>query len=152
VTARVFGLGHPDRGDDAAGLLIADDVRRRAPAGVEVRRLEGSPLELLMSWDHADQVIVVDAVRAAAAPGLVRRFDALAGPLPVDGSAGGSHDASLVDAIELARALGWMPARLVVYGVCGASFGIGDAMTSAVRDAVRTLGERIAGEVAPCSG
>ncbi|HSJ46039.1 MAG TPA: hydrogenase maturation protease [Euzebyales bacterium] len=152
MTARVFGLGHPDRGDDAVGLLVADDVRRRAPLGVEVRRLEGSPLELLTSWDDADDVIVVDAVRAPTAPGLVRRFDVLAGQLPVMGSTGGTHDASLIDAIELARALGRLPAGLVVYGVYGASFGVGDAMTPAVRDAAQALGERIAGEVVPRRG
>lgn len=148
MTVRVFGLGHPDRGDDAVGLLVADDLLRRDLTGVRVRRVEGSPLELLASWDHADDVIVIDAVRASAAPGLVRCFDAAAGPLPASGSTGGTHDASLVDAVELARALDRLPARLLVYGVCGAAFDIGDTMTPAVRDAARTLSARIAAEVA----
>ena len=147
MTVRVFGLGHPDRGDDTVGLLVADDLRRRALPQVEVRRLEGSPLELLGSWGHADDVIVIDAVRAPAAPGLVRCFDAVAGRLPAGGSTGGTHDASLADAVELARALGRMPARLLVYGVCGAAFDVGDTMTPAVRAAARTLSARIAADV-----
>ena len=148
MTVRVFGLGHPDRGDDAVGLLVADDLLRRDLTGVRIRRVEGSPLELLASWDRADDVIVIDAVRASAAPGLVRCFDAAARPLPAGGSTGGTHDASLVDAVELARALDRLPAHLLVYGVCGAAFDIGDTMTPAVRDAARTLSARIAGEVA----
>lgn len=148
MTVRVFGPGHPDRGDDAVGLLVADDLAWRALPGVEVRRVAGSPLELLGSWDHMDEVIVIDAVRGAAAPGVIGCFDAIAGPLPAGGSTGGTHDASLVDAVELARALERMPARLVIYGVCGSAFGVGDPMSAAVRDAARTLSARIAGDVA----
>lgn len=147
MTVLVFGLGHPDRGDDAVGLLVADGLRCRALPEVEVRRLEGSPLELLGSLGYAGDVIVIDAVRAPAAPGLVRCFDAVAGRLPARGSTGGTHDASLADAIELARVLGRMPARLVVYGVCGAAFDVGDTMTPAVRDAAHALSARIAADV-----
>lgn len=86
MTVRVFGPGHPDRGDDAVGLLVADDLAWRALPGVEVRRVAGSPLELLGSWDHMDEVIVIDAVRGAAAPGVIGCFDAIAGPLPAGGS------------------------------------------------------------------
>lgn len=148
MTVRVFGLGHPDRGDDAVGLLIADHLEPRVPPGVVVRRVQGSPLELLDAWDPTDAVLVVDAVRAPAPPGDVIRFDAAAGPLPRGAMGGGTHDASLVDAVELARVLGRMPAHLVVYGVVGERFGVGDTMSAAVRDAARTLTARIAGDVA----
>lgn len=147
MTLRVVGLGHPDRGDDAVGLLVADAVRAMAPAPVAVRRLEGSPLVLLDVWAGDDVVVVVDAVRAAAAPGAVVRLDATSAPLPVGGVGAGTHDASLVDAVELARALGRLPTRLVVYGVCGTSFDVGAAMTPAVSDAVDPLAARVVAEV-----
>jgi hydrogenase maturation protease len=152
VTVRVFGLGHPDRGDDAVGLLIADHLEPRVPPGVVVRRVHGSLLELLDAWHPTDAVVVVDAVRAPAPTGDVIRFDAAAGPLPRGAMGGGTHDASLVDAIELARVLGRMPAHLVVYGVVGERFGVGDPMSVPVRDAAGTLTARIAGDVAGRTG
>lgn len=134
MITRVIGIGHADRGDDAAGLLVADHLARRRPPGVTVTRWEGSPLELLTSWSRDDHVVVVDAVHDGGPPGVVRRFDA--GTHRLRGRrGGGSHDASLVDAIELARALDRLPRTLIVYGITGQCFDLDDAVTPAVRSA-----------------
>jgi hypothetical protein len=45
-----------------------------------------------------------------------------------------------------------MPAHLVVYGVVGERFGVGDPMSVPVRDAAGTLTARIAGDVAGRTG
>ncbi len=148
MTTVVFGLGHPDRGDDAVGLLVADRVARARPHGISaVRAVEGSPLRLLSLWSADDRVVVVDALRADAQPGAIRRFDAHAQPL-AGRPGGGSHDTSLCDAVELARALGRLPRTLVVYGVVGARFEVGEPMTPAVLDAVVPTAERVAAEAA----
>jgi hydrogenase maturation protease len=75
------------------------------------------------------------------------RFDASAGPLPTHAMGGGTHDASLVETVELARVLGRLPTRLVVYGVVGERFGVGDAMSATVRDAVTQVGAAIVAEL-----
>jgi Ni,Fe-hydrogenase maturation factor len=49
----VIGIGNPDRGDDAAGLAVARNVRAAAPAGVAVIELDGDQLALLDAWDGA---------------------------------------------------------------------------------------------------
>jgi hydrogenase maturation protease len=132
----VIGLGNAVRGDDAAGLLAA-----RAVGGVE---LEGDPSALLDLLDGAPAATLVDAVASGAAPGTVHRFDASAEPLPASlRSSTSTHAIGLADALELARALGRLPRRVIVYGIEGAAFAAGDAVTPAVARAV----EHVAAEL-----
>jgi hydrogenase maturation protease len=147
MTARVIGLGHPDRGDDAIGLRVADRLGRQGERAVEVHRLEGSPLQLLTMWGPTDHVIVVDALRAPGRAGVIHRVDVTTDRLPRAAAGSGAHDASLADVIELARALDRLPVSLVVYGIIGRRFGIGDPPLPAVLDAVVPACERITAEL-----
>ena len=130
--ALVIGLGNAARGDDAAGLIAA-----RRLGGLEH---EGDPLALLDIWDDAASAVVIDAVSSGAEPGTIHRFDAGAGPLPARlRSSTSTHAIGLGEAIELARALGRLPARLIVCGIEGARFDAGTALTPAVAAAVDAL-------------
>jgi hydrogenase maturation protease len=142
----VIGIGNPLRGDDAAGLLVARRVRELAGAEVDVRELEGEPSRLIDAWQGAATAVVADAARSGAVPGTVMRFDATEGPLPPFVSATSTHALGLGDAIELARALGRLPSRLIVYAIEGARFGAGDALTPGVAAAVETTAEAALGE------
>lgn len=133
---RVIGIGNPLRGDDAVGLLVARRVRELGGPRVEVLELEGEPGRLIDAWQGARLAVVVDAVRAGAREGSVMRFDASATALPASISASSTHALGLGDAIEIARALDRLPPRLVVYGVEGASFGAGEAVSEPVAAAV----------------
>jgi hydrogenase maturation protease len=143
----LIGVGNPDRGDDAAGLAVARRVRAAAPAGVRVSELDGDQLKLLDAWDGADDVWVVDAVCSGGEPGAVYRFDA-ACPLGARFRHCGTHTFSLADVIELARALGRLPGRLVGYGIEGASFAIGTALSPEAETAVQAVTRHILGELA----
>jgi hydrogenase maturation protease len=128
----VIGLGNAVRGDDAAGLIAA-----RRLGGLEH---EGDPLALLDLWQGAELVVVIDAVSSGADPGTLHRFDAVAGPLPARlRSSTSTHAVGLGEAIELARALGRLPARLVVYGIEGERFATGTALTPPVTAAVEAV-------------
>lgn len=118
----VVGVGSADRGDDAAGLLVARRVRDAAPAGVEVVEWEGDLTALVDAFEGVDEVVIVDALRSGGRPGTVRRFGDGGDPVPVGVPTGGTHDLGVGSALGLAEALGRRPARLVVYGVEGADF------------------------------
>ncbi|HEU6444984.1 MAG TPA: hydrogenase maturation protease [Gaiellaceae bacterium] len=132
----MLGIGNAWQGDDAAGLVAAERLRGRAPAGVEVRELEGEPVSLVEAWDGVDEVFVVDAVRSGSPPGTVHRLDASDEPLPATLSAASTHTLGVGEAIELARALGRLPARLVVFGIEAESIAAGAELTPAVAGAV----------------
>ena len=136
------------QGDDAAGLVAGERLRARAPDGVDVRLLEGEPVSLVEAWDGADEVFVVDAVRSGSPPGTVHRLDASGGPLPATLSAASTHTLGVGEAIELARALGRLPARLVLYGIEAESIAAGAELTPAVARAVDEAVERLLAELA----
>lgn len=143
----VLGIGNAWQGDDAAGLVTARRMRGLAPAGVDVRELEGEPVSLVEAWGGAESVFIVDAVRSGAAPGTVHRLDATDEPLPATLSAASTHTLGVGEAIELARALGRLPARIVIYGIEAESIAAGADLTPAVARGVDEAVERLLEEL-----
>ncbi len=137
-------LGSRYRGDDAVGPLVADRLRA---AGATVLECDDEPTRLLESWTGLDLVVIVDAVVSGAAPGTVHRVDVGYGPLPRDIGLASTHAFSVPDALELGRALGRAPRRVVVVGVEGAAFGMGDPLTPAVGAALDGVAASVLAEL-----
>ena len=137
----VIGLGAPDRGDDAVGAAVARAVADRLP-GVAVVDHE-DPTGLLDVWAGHDPVVVVDAVRSGAPPGTVHR---LATPPPGSGP-GGTHAIGLAEMVEIGRALGRLPDRLVVVGVEAGGFDHGAPLSAAVAAAVPAAADLVCEEL-----
>ena len=138
----VVGVGNRQRGDDGAGPEVA---RRIAAGGVhEARESGGDPVALLDAWRAAGAAVLVDAVRSGAPAGTIHRFDASAVALPEAlAGATSTHALGLAGAIELGRALGQLPARVVVYGVEGERFEPGERLSPRVGAALGELIERV---------
>lgn len=147
--ALVIGIGNRYRGDDAAGLAVAERIRRLSPPGVTVIEMEGEPVSLLDVWGAAGLVYLVDAVSSGGEPGTVYRFDAAAGPPQPQFRHRGTHTFSVADTVELARALGCLPGRLIAYGIEGAAFGTGTGLSPAAQSAVAEVSARLLGELPP---
>lgn len=148
----VIGIGNSWRGDDAAGLAVASLVRAARRPGVEAIGFEGEPVSLLGTWAAQDTVYLADAVGPDGEPGRLYRFDAAAGLPPGPLRRRGTHTFSIADAIELARALGELPRRLVVYGIEGAVFRTGAPLSPRVRRAAAEVSARILAELAAHGG
>jgi len=144
----VVGVGNRYRRDDGVGLVTAGRLRLLVPAGVHVVTHEGEPLSLLALWQAADAVWLVDAAAPAGAPGTVHRFEASDRPLSFERCRCSTHALDLAEIIELARALGVLPPRLIVYGIEGADFGVGEGLSPAVTRASEVSAARIRGEIA----
>ena len=142
----VIGLGHPDRGDDAVGMIVAERLAQRAPAGLTVLTL-GETARLLDVIDGTDAVVIVDAALSGAPPGTIHRFDAHAAALPETMFAMSTHAIGLAGAIELARTLGELPARCIVFAIEGASFDLGRPPTPQVAAAIDEVMARVLDEI-----
>ena len=118
MTTIVIGVGNRDRGDDAVGPIVCDRLRAHSPADAPLRVIvcEGSILDLALHWQPEDHVVIVDAMPPGTAPGRVVTFDATVEPLPTPGAVS-THEIDVSVAIELARAIGRMPAQLLLIGV-----------------------------------
>ena len=137
----VIGVGNSWAGDDAAGVLVVRIVRARAGDGVYVLEHEGEPTALLDMWQGARLAIVVDATSGGGPSGSVRTLDATHEPLPAGFTGTSTHAFGLAAAIELARALGRLPERLLVVGVEGRSFAAGAHPDPAVQAALEPAAE-----------
>jgi hydrogenase maturation protease len=143
----VIGVGNAMRGDDAAGLRAARRLRGRWGDAVTVIESDGEGTALIEAWDGAEAAIVIDAGRSGTAPGTVTRVDASDAPLPARTLRDSTHHVSLAEAIELARALGRLPPRVVVYAIEGAAFAAGEGVSQAVERGIDEAVERVSAEV-----
>ena len=126
---KVIGVGNEWRSDDGAGLEVA-----RRLGG---QQLQGEPIGLVEALDGTDELAIVDAVFSGAPPGTVHEFEAGAEPLPVAiFGASSTHALGLAEAIEIARSLGRLPARVRVLGIEGARFDYGRGLSPEVEEAV----------------
>ena len=145
----VIGVGNPDRGDDGVGPEVVGRLEGRVPAGVGLVRLAAAdPAGIIEAWSGAGRVVLVDAMVSGAVPGTIIRFDASAAPLPAGVRLASTHVLGAETAVEMARALGRLPGRLVVYGVEGEAFSVGAGLSPAVAAALPAATDRVLAEVA----
>lgn len=136
----VLGCGNPDRGDDAAGPLVA---RRLREMGIAASEHSGDALSLLDAWQGEDEVVLVDAVVTGKRPGTVSVWDALAAPLVGQSRLGSSHAFGLAEAIALGRTLGSLPRSLTLYGIEGGRFELGAPPRKSVLRGVERVARKI---------
>jgi hydrogenase maturation protease len=139
----VIGVGNVFRGDDAAGREVATQVQERAPDELEVVVCELEPTRLIDAWEGADAALVVDAVASDAEPGTVHRFDATNKALPSREFRSSTHALGIGETIELARAIGKLPPRIVVFGIEGETFGSGTELSGAAKEGVERAVELV---------
>ena len=147
----IIGIGNEYRGDDAAGLVIARGLKRQTIADVTVLEQSGEGAALMEAWEGADTVVLIDAVNSGAEAGTIHRIEAHAQPVPQRFFRYSTHAFSVAEAIELARALGELPRRLMVYGIEGKTFKAGNGLSDEVETAVRDVVERVIHELARSS-
>jgi len=122
----IIGCGNRQRSDDAAGVLVVEKLRE---LGIKADTCAGQAADLIEAWAGADDVIVVDVVVTGAPVGTVRAWDARQVLISRKAPAS-THGLGVAEAIELARVLGRLPARLKVYGIEGQRFEHGAEISS----------------------
>jgi hydrogenase maturation protease len=131
----ILCFGNPDRGDDAAGVLVA----RRLSLPV-------SEPAAILEMPASAHVILVDTVVTGSAPGTIHTWDASARPLTRGPFRGSTHSLGVAETVELARALGRLPERVTIYGIEGVRFEPGAAPLPAVAAAVDQLVRILSGQ------
>jgi hydrogenase maturation protease len=146
----IIGCGNANRGDDAAGLLVA---RRLRDLGIPAQEQSGEALSLIESWrDTAEDqnVILVDAVVTGLPAGTITVWDARVAPVVDDYFRCSTHAFGIAGAIELARILDLLPPKLLICGIEAAQFRMGSEPSAEVRRAVEEVTGQIARRVAMC--
>lgn len=98
-------------------------------------------------------MILLDAVHSGSKPGTIHRLDAGSRPISKRFFHHSTHAFSVAEAIELARTLGELPPRLIVYAIEGGNFAAGTELSlraeSALAEAERRVREEIKGLALP---
>jgi hydrogenase maturation protease len=158
----VIALGNRFRGDDGIGPIVAERLKQNAerlkknPADRSGGRIDGctivegkdDAMALVSAWENAALAVVIDAAVSGAAPGTIRRLEAGAQPLSKDVARCSSHGLGLAEAVELGKALGRLPGRLVIFAVEAATLEQGVAMSPQVAAAADTVVRDVEAEVA----
>lgn len=146
-TNLIIGIGNYERGDDGAGLEVARRLATNPPKDWDVSLTDGEPTKLMSIWDGYHNVIAVDAVMTGSAPiGSIFKWDASTTPLPAEHYVSSSHALGLCEAIELARILKRLPARIQVIGIEGGSYDYSTHISPAVEKAVEMVVKNICEE------
>ena len=146
----VIGVGNSLRHDDAAGLAVAGGcaARRRARRGARAASSEGERLGLLELGRRARRGVARGRRPLGRAPGTIHRLDASShgAARAADRGSSSTHAVGVGEAIELARALDRLPARVVVFGIEGRCFSAGEGLSPPVQAAVAGLAEAVLAE------
>lgn len=138
----VIGVGNRSRGDDAVGIRVVERLR----GSVRCYESDGDPSELIVLFGSDPEVIVVDAMVSGSQPGTVTTTEIALG-MPSAGvplrSQSSTHGFGVFEALELARILGTIPARLTVIGIEGFDFTPGAELSPAMEPAVAEAADLI---------
>jgi hydrogenase maturation protease len=129
--ALLVGVGNEFSNDDALGVLVAREMRRRRPLGLRIVEATGEGASLIDTWKGAREVIIVDAI-AGPMPGEIHRIDASATRIPKDLFLFSSHAFGVAEAIEMARELHELPPVTILYGIEGEAFDPGVGLSDSV--------------------
>jgi hydrogenase maturation protease len=148
---RILGIGSPS-GDDQAGWLTVDALAAcgvTADRDIAIEKLDRPGASLIGLLEHADWVILLDAMQSGDRPGRIKRFDQDAWPGYTHGLS--SHGLGVLDALSLARAFGILPPRLDLYGIEITLACPGDEASDDIQAAARHLARHIAADLAAAS-
>jgi hydrogenase maturation protease len=150
--ALVLGLGNDILTDDAIGIQVAREVRRRVAhlADVDVRETMEMGLALLDFIVGYETLFIIDAIQTGrATPGHIHEITQQQLKLLPDRT---PHFLGIAETLQLGWRLGLaMPSRLKIFAVEVADpFTFGTEMTAALQQALPIAVERIVAEVNLC--
>jgi hydrogenase maturation protease len=134
----VIGVGNMERGDDGAGLLVAQALREKPARSLKVEESSGEISSIVDLLESSNDVIIVDAMRSGKPAGSTIWIDPLSGSTAVETTISSTHGFGVAQAIDLLKTLGKLPRRVRLLGIEGQYFALGAPVSPQVQRAVKT--------------
>ena len=106
-------------------------------------------VELLELMTGANVVLFIDATCSGQAPGTIHRLDASSGPIAPELFPRSTHVIGVAEAVELARTLGVLPPKVIVYGIEAADTEMGHPLSPHVVHALNDVVQLVLQEIQP---
>lgn len=143
-TVLIVGVGHELRGDDGVGPWVAKHIAAASWPGVTAVVLQSSDPSLLFNiWRGFSFVYLIDAVLAPYPVGTILRLNLSHRIRTARLQTTSTHTIDLWEVIELARTLGELPSRLILYGIVSYSLQLGMGLSPEVEAAARKVVTRL---------
>lgn len=142
----VLGVGNTLKGDDGIGVVLVNELKEgEFPPEVEFHEVGTSGMNILHYLEGLDQAVIVDALRSGGDPGDSIFFR----PEEVDSdiTVRSSHDANLLEAIELSKTIGERPEKIVIMGVIPEDMSIRDGLSPSLQGKLPDLVEKLRDKV-----
>ena len=144
----LLGVGNPLMGDDGIGLVALEQLRSHWVLPEEVELIDGGTwgMQLLPTIEAADEVIILDAIRAGSAAGAIVRLEK--DELPRFFRAHVSpHHITLEDVFAVLEFKGTAPERISALGLEPQAvtwgMGLSPVVEAAIPDLVTTVVTRL---------
>ncbi len=144
----VLGLGNLLMNDDAAGVLVAQNLSKKYPDTENLQIVDGGTLglDLLRFLEWADKMIIVDAVNVGLDAGTVVKiegddidtvFETKLSP----------HQMGLKDILGTSELLGEKPKEIVLYGIQTKSIQMEQTLSKEVEANIEKLEKEVEKEL-----
>ncbi|MBI4851672.1 MAG: hydrogenase maturation protease [Acidobacteria bacterium] len=134
----VIGIGNDHRGDDAFGLLTVRNIKKIISNKVCCYEHSSDATGLISLWQKEKVVFLIDAIYSKDPCGTIYCLDLKKEILPNEWFYS-THSFNIAQVIELAQILDQMPKKILLYGVVGKNFEIGEKISPKVFQAIETL-------------
>lgn len=134
----ILGVGNEFRSDDAIGLLIARDLRKKFKS-LKIIESGGDGADLLTEWEGYNRVIIIDAVKSSGEAGKVMIINPSSAEFTKYQPIHASHLFSIKQAIETSHALKKLPENLIIIGITGKIFEIRNSLSEELKNLYRKI-------------
>lgn len=146
----LIGIGNTFRGDDGAGLKVAEDLMSTFDKKVDVFINKGDIFELLDIFQRYNSVFLVDACSGDDTMGSWKKINPLVDILLPDSKQSSTHALNINQTIALAKSLHQLPKRLILYAIKGKNFQMNTSLSPEVREVLFSLKETIIEDIHSC--
>ena len=138
----VIGIGNTLKGDDGIGVVLVNRLKEEGfDDEVEFHEVGTSGLNIIHHLKDLDRALIVDALRSEGEPGSSTFFR----PEEVDNSikVRSTHDANLLEAIELSETLGERPEDILIMGIIPKDMSLRDGLSPFMEEKLPELEDKL---------
>jgi len=142
---RIIGIGNPLRGDDGAGHLLIDLLKKHLPGnspGVILEKYGDNLLDMVSTFEKDQTIVLVDAAVSGKSPGKIDSYKLADNNLKTENIRFSTHSYNPLQIFNLARNLDCLPDNFYLYLVEGASFKHENALSAEVEKSVYELARK----------
>lgn len=135
----IAGIGNSYRGDDGAGWAVIDGLTGAVDPSIKLAKLRGDAAELIDLFSQYGNVYLVDACSMSREPGSWQCLDLHKDPLAKENPQTSTHGFGVAQAIALAKNLGMLPEKLVLYAIAGNRYNVSEGLSPPVVKGVKEV-------------